>query len=1132
MKSYIKIYDKLKQINNMNKKPVYQGTNLHNHILLRPDTYIGSDQQIDINEYVINDNGIIVEKKICMVPGFIRIFVEILSNSIDNVWRSQEANVPTKMIQIDIDEESGLTEVCNDGLTIPIEKHEGKMYNPEFIFGTLLSSSNYDDNEERKTSGRNGYGAKLTNIFSTYFKVETYDPNTSLHYTQIWKNNMKDKEEPILLKKKQKHGFTKISWIPDFKRFGLSGYSNDIINLFKRYAYDCAMITKIPVYLNKNKIIMKDLVSYAKLYSSEEPNEIMLLKSNDSEVVILTNEKPKIISFVNGVMTSEGGVHVDAWVEALLRPIVQKFNNAKGKDKQVISIKDVKPYFSIFIVSTLSNPKFTNQSKTKLTSPSIQTEVEQKHINKMLKWSFMESIKNFLKNKEMSSLKKNDSKKGKFQIVEGLDPANKAGGKSSKDCTLILCEGLSAKTYAVLGIQVGYDGKKGRDWFGIYPLKGKILNVRNASYSSISSHKEITGIKYALGLVHGVDYTDDINFSKLKYGKVMLLTDSDEDGYHIAGLIMNFFHTLFPSLLMREIPFIVMMRTPILKISTKNEQLSFYTKVDYHSFIDKHKQYATVKPKYYKGLGTSSDKEVKETFGKNVIYFYFDDLTNVAMDKVFHKDKSDERKQWLLTYNPNNIIANINKGVSYSEFLNMEMIKFSIDDCSRSIPNVIDGLKTSQRKILYSCFSKNLKHDGHSMKVLQLGGFTSGLTNYPHGETSLYGAIKGMAQDFVGSKNIPLLQKDGQFGTRLSGGKDASNERYIFTKLSNLTRYIFRKEDDGILTYLNDEGDTIEPEFYVPIIPMILVNGLTTGIGTGWSSNIPCYNPLDIIDLVEDWITNPRREYKETSNFIFSSLKDIEPWYRGFKGSIEKLSANKYITKGIYNSNNGVMKVTELPIHVWNDNFKDKLDILKEKKIIVDYKTDSTAYNPYFEIITMEENLESFLPLHSYLHISNMVFFNKDLCIKKYNNIHKIIFDFCEVRYDYYIKRKKHLLAIIEIKTKELNNKCKFLDHVINNKLVIYNRDEDELHNEMITLGFEKIKDSFNYLFSMHIQSFTKQKLLKLKGERDDAILEFENLNKTAESQLWLNDLKELKLQYKKWLKDITEEENSLKKDN
>jgi DNA topoisomerase-2 len=189
---------------------------------------------------------------------------------------------------------------------------------------------------------------------------------------------------------------------------------------------------------------------------------------------------------------------------------------------------------------------------------------------------------------------------------------------------------------------------------------------------------------------------------------------------------------------------------------------------------------------------------------------------------VFNKKRADDRKEWLKEYDRDLYLDTNKPSITYEEFIGEELIHFSKYDCDRSIPSLMDGLKTSLRKILFAAFKKNLTSE---IKVAQFTGYVSEHACYHHGEASLNGAIVGMAQNFVGSNNINLLIPSGQFGTRLKGGDDSASERYIFTLLNQITRAIFPKHDDAILEYLNDDGTPVEPRFYAPIIPMILVNG-------------------------------------------------------------------------------------------------------------------------------------------------------------------------------------------------------------------------------------------------------------------------------------------------------------------
>jgi DNA topoisomerase-2 len=813
------------------------------HILHRSDTYVGSTRLRELEDYISlsQENFRIIKKNINYCPAILRIFIEPLSNAIDNVARSQKTKTPCTTIKVKADLKTGETSVWNDGDFIPIEIDEDeKCYNHSLIFGQLLTSSNYDDEEDRyNISGRNGLGSKLVNVFSNYFAVKGLDPVNKKILSQEWTKNMTIANEPVITKTKLKKGYTEVSWIPDFKQFNMTEYSQDIINLYCRYVVDAAMLTGVNVYFNDVLIPVNTVKDYANLYTQVEEKDIIYVNTKDAQVVIMPSTGFQSISFVNGVYTSLGGTHVDAWAEATFRPIVKKLT----KTSVTYSIADIKKFFRIFVVVKVINPEFESQSKHKLESPVTAT-FKKSQTDAMLKWSVIEDIKRL---KEFGVLKKLERKKKNFVKIDGLDPANNEGGKLGHQCTLILVEGLAAKTYAVKGIEVGAFGKAGRDWWGIYALRGKVLNVRNAKTASIAKNAVISDIIQALGVKLDADYTDEKLFMTLRYGRILIITDADVDGIHISGLIQNMVHTLFPTLLERSESFITSMQTPIVRVFNpigKTNELVFYDEREYKKYADDFKQKYPGKPisnKYYKGLGTSSDQDIIDTFGQKMIEFQNDENTTFNMNKIFHTKQADARKKWLENYNCDDVClaweSDVKEKISLniSDFLNKEMIKFSINDCKRSIPGLMDGLKESHRKTLYACFKRNLNYTKKSLKVAQLSGYVAEHTAYHHGEQNLYETITRMANCYPGSNNIPLLYRDGQFGSRLSGGKDAANARYIFTKLDGMTRYLFNAEDDILLDRVVDDGDVVEPTFYVPILPTVLINGCTVGIGTGWS---------------------------------------------------------------------------------------------------------------------------------------------------------------------------------------------------------------------------------------------------------------------------------------------------------
>lgn len=1083
--------------NSQTQQQHYQKLDPISHIHHRPDMYVGSIKSTTGDEWIFRDEGMHFQKDTVSNPGLLRIFVEVLSNVIDNVWRSQQAGVPCEKIQIEVERDS--ITVTNDGQGIPFTCYKDTDIRiPELIFGHLLTSTNYDDKEQRLTSGRNGLGVKLTNVFSTSFAIELYNLETKEVYRQRWENNMRTCHPPKIRSKAPgslKSSYVSITFQPDFERFGMTEFPEDFLHLIYKYCVDCAMITRLPVVLNKKKIRIKCLSDYVKLFPILNPKECVVLEKSDAlEVVVCSSDRYQEMVFTNGVYNKYGGVHCDAIIQDVCRQLLQKIQS-KLKS-QSVSTKDLKQYFRIFVNAKVVNPEFSNQSKDRLLSPSIRYACDPKFIQYMMKWSFMDKVRETIEFKEMKTLKKVERKKVR---IEGYDPANLAGTKFSQECTLIICEGLSAKTYAVNGINVGWNGVKGRDRYGIYPLRGKSLNVRNASLQTIMNNKEVMDIANILNL----KYKQTNSLNDLNYGRIMILTDADVDGIHIASLLLNYFDVLYPNLF--DHSFFYMMLTPIAKVNSN----VFYNEHEYRAFLES-QQSRSLKVKYYKGLGTSSSQEVKDTFGKKVIRFLYDDKAKSTLNKVFHQKFAGERKAWLEAYDASKYQP-IQDECRVSDFINHELIKFSIDDCRRNIPNLFDGLKLSQRKILYSIFKKNLVHTSPSMKVAQLAGYVAEVSNYHHGEQCLFDTIIKMTHDFVGSNNVPLLYPDGQFGTRLYLGKDAANGRYIFTKMQPYTRILFSKDDEPLLHTLYDDNDPVEPEYYLPIVPMILVNGCHTGIGTGWSCSIPSYDPLDIMECIMEWIGARQKK-------VAYEMRELAPHFKGFQGRITRVDASKYMSHGIFQvlPKNRVV-VTEIPVTISTDKYKEFLETLVDERKIKNLKNYSTTESVHFEFTIANPSFvptEESLRMTSTIHLTNMVLFGKDHKLQKFHSIADIFECFCTERYDMYEKRKRHVLKTLERALKMLQNKSRFLKMILSKQIRVDEMHEDDVREHLQREhGFERIDkdDDFSYLLNMSIRSMTKTKLVELESSIVETTAQIEALRKTTTGQLWKADLKSFK---------------------
>ena len=1128
----------------MNLATKYQQKTDKQHILDNPDTYIGSVEKVCADLWVFDDiTGRILEKNIEYIPGLFKLFDEGIVNCRDHVVRMLQAIangqtncIPVSNIEITISEDGTIT-MMNDGNGIDVAEHpEHKIWIPEMIFGHLRTSTNYDKTEKKIVGGKNGFGFKLVLIWSTYGSVETVDHVRGLKYFQEFNNNLDIIGKPSITKCKNKP-YTKITFKPDYVRLGIPNLSADIIALLKKRTYDIAAVTdkNIKVKYNAQPVPIKNFEQYINMYIGDKAESVRVYEENGERweyaVALTTTNEFAQVSFVNGIHTAKGGKHV----EYILNQITRKLGEYIEKKKKVkVNPNSIKEQLILFLRCDIENPAFDSQTKDYMNTPSSKfgskCDVSDKFIEKVAKMGVMDAAVQLTEVKENKAVKKTDGTKTKsIRGIPKLTDANWAGTEKSRDCIIIFCEGDSAKAGIISGLS-----SEDRNTIGVYPMKGKILNVRGESTKKIMENKEITEIKKILGLETGKKY-ETINdvYKHLRYGKVLFMTDQDLDGSHIKGLGINLFQTEWPTL--SNIPgFIGFMNTPILKAHKGSTELNFYNDGEFNAWKETN-DIKGWKIKYYKGLGTSTGKEFREYFEKKkLVGFERTEKSDNAIDMVFNKKRADDRKDWLKLYDRDAYLDTSKERVSYEEFIDRELIHFSKYDCDRSIPNLMDGLKISLRKILYAAFKKNLTSE---IKVAQFSGYVSEHSGYHHGEASLNAAIVGLAQNFVGSNNINLFMPNGQFGTRLQGGKDSASERYIFTQLNKITRSIFPVSDDAILSYLNDDGLLVEPIYYAPIIPMVLVNG-SKGIGTGFSTDIMCYNPIQIIQYLKDKLLFIEEDDEEISEFT--------PYYEGFKGTVSKISDDKFLIKGVYEKlGTDKIKVTELPVGDWTEDFKELLEQLidpgadKEGKriqpLIKDYDDMSKDTNVDFTITfgkgVLEElesvkgdygcnGLEKVLKLYTTNTTTNMHLFDADDVLQKYDKVTDIIDAYYETRLKLYQVRKEHMISSLEKELVLLSNKARYIQENLDGTIDLRKKKKDEVVTMLKDKGYNIMEDDteYKYLVKMPMDSVTEEnvdKLLKDKAIKDS---ELETVKNTTIHKMWLKELdrlKEVYLEYK-----------------
>jgi DNA topoisomerase-2 len=464
--------------------------------------------------------------------------------------------------------------------------------------------------------------------------------------------------------------------------------------------------------------------------------------------------------------------------------------------------------------------------------------------------------------------------------------------------------------------------------------------------------------------------------------------------------------------------------------------------------------------------------------------------------------------------------------------------------------------------VLYSCFKRKLDKD---VKVVQLAGYVAEQTAYHHGEASLHATIVRMAQDFVGANNLPYLVPSGQFGTRFEGGKDFASPRYIFTRLSDYTRALFPEPDDVLLQYLEEDGLSVEPKFFIPVIPTLLINGCS-GIGTGWSSFIPSYHPLEVAEYVESII-------RGTPSPMGRSL---QPWVRGFDGSMKSYGKNFVSVGNVRKLTATTVEISELPIGKWTNEYKKKVlnKLIEQRGGVSRFTEDHTTTGVRFvvhcssKLVTTLEGkpgaMEKYFKLTTGISMNNMHAFNSKGIIEKYTRPEEIVEAHYPVRHSTYVDRRDALLRKHTAEELVNRNKSRFVMELINGNISLFNtgpqvqEQTEDVHVQLRNLGFATSveiasilrgsadidqyantknshfdsgigsegsrvgegvvddyvsvdTDAYKYLLDMPIQSLTEQRQGALRKSAEGSAEKLEEVRRSTPEDLWVRDLQHLK---------------------
>jgi len=1210
----------------------YGGLSDINHVYKRPDTYIGSTKSLRRNVFSMDTATMKLKEVSTTLPqGVERLLLEILSNAGDNTDASRRAGVDPGTIDITADQRT--ITIRNGGLHIPVKKvslveengntkvqeyredAEKWEWLPIFIFGYFRTSNNYDDEDKvkRMGAGKNGFGAKLTCIFSKRFSLIVEDPDTKTKLTSTWHDNMflnnRERKPDIDIVKDPsiKSGSVTVSWDLDFERFGMGCYQPEHLDIFCRFAVDFSFTCKIKTSFNGIEFDYREISKYATLIWSEEQlknhfieykweegadekivnaqqktqeKAIALAKKPENipeiEIMVIDSpDKPINISYVNGLVTAEGGVHVDSAEDPVFKKIIDIMNRgAKRGKKNSITVKNIRPHISFIVNARLCNPDYNSQSKSKLVSPSVSIEYKDKNLRKVTDWNIIKRL--YAEIDAMAYLKasKTDGIKRKHIDCENGEDANLAGTKDSMRCTLHLVEGLSAANYPQKRICLMEGGK---DIFGYLPMRGKVLNVTNAGPIQYAENTVICNIKKMLGLKEDTDYNIKENLAELRYGHILMCVDADDDGMHILACVLNFFREKFPGILQRNM--IGYLRTPMIKVLKKDKIMKrFFTVRDFDTWRVKN-DLKGLTVRYYKGLGTSNDKDIVDdlTTAPTVVCFY-DSKSVQHLNLAFHHDLADARKKWIEEWRDVTQVEDVvsmdvssfgklKKGQDISQFINRELVSYSVASLFRAIPSKYDLLKESQRKALWAAL-EFFKYDPSKGKTIKTGRFANkaaDMAQYHHGEKSLTDTIIKMAQDFIGSNNMGYFKKEGQFGTRADGGKNAADARYSEVHLSWWIPYVFKREYIDLVEKRVVDDEECDPLWLPAVIPMGLVNG-TNGIATAFSTTTPCYNPLDVVKWMKDrckGIENPN---------------PISPWYNTFEGKIKieretkngfvidgdedeelenenvpknrKVSASseegedeygedkaiiehakkakvrmktygKFDVTGIHKHGGPIIEITEVPVRTWLHDYRKWIQgmvhVKGSRRPVYDFKDNSTTDRPKF-VIHWNSNYAQ--PNHRSLHLvksfglSNITLIDHKGFPKKFDEIQTVLHQYYDNMLDHYKLVRSKRIETEEDKFTDTSYKIKFISLVLNNEIVIMKVKEEEVKTKM-----EQHQIPFDYYDKSKSRDFSVESLEKHKKNLEECKARLETSKKLVAQDIWINDLeileKELKKRYK-----------------
>ncbi len=1154
------------------KADSYQQLTPTEQIRQKPTMWISDINPRQAEVYRFNGNKIVSGEIPDYIEGVERLFIEILSNAVDNCTYSIHYGRKPDDIHVRITNKEIV--ITNGGCHIPLTQLPDGKWIPDILFGELFSSSHYDQvktkyKQDMGSGGTYGVGATLVNVFSELFEVIVEDPIQHKRYIRSWCKNIPNADPDITFDKNITETKVSVRYILDFPFFSLEEYSINLMQLFAFHAITAGFTAKVPIHLTLDeapeeifdvRLIKKYAALFEELTDVEGQEQALEhytysnAKYSYQELLDKHVEIPKVemllfdlpnppvfqLTFVNGMITPQNGVHLDEACKALFGEIIEDPRWPEGK-QLASKLTAIKKHVSIILSVRVPDPKFKGQCKSCLNSPKPDfSNIPDTILKKVKVWETFTVLKSIVNAVTKKKLQETDGKKERrIYDMENLVDANDAGTAKSKDCSLFIVEGLSASSY-VKFLRDLLPG--GRDKHGIFKLNGKPINAMRAEDAQLVINKVYGDFKKALGLQEFTDYSSTEKFRKLRYGHVIIATDADTDGWHIMGLILCIFFTRFKSLLDRR--YVSFWRTPILRLIGKKERLSFYTKAQFLKWKEG-KNMNSWDPVYCKGLGTASKEHVHDDFrdGKNMIRFINDEDTPHSFILAFDETKSDARKEWMKSLPadfletstvPPSAVSEPQQSISH--FVHTALKMYSLENLQRSIPNVMDGLKDSMRKALAAGIQEfglagGLKSKLARLKIFELVGMTTKEYAYHHGDAILGKVISYMARQQLGTNNVPWFQQFSSMGTIDDNEKPQA--RYAFLSPAWWWSLVYNEKDMELLDYVYEEDKKVEPKFYLPVVAWSLCNDMG-GIATGYSTSLRGYN-IEEVAVAHLYLLEGK------------PIPYLKPWWRGFTGNVSVIpssEARKWmkdhnsddveldpdcpahgevcVVEGTYTIVGNKIIVTSLPIRTI-EYFKKVLKGLIDEGLVSEFRDHSDTYK---ELIRIEVDLASdpetgSLPkfdivkkfrLRRLLSLTNMVMLDINGLPRKFKNVNEILLYFHEIRLKYYELRRQSIVRDLDKIADKLVKKIKLIETILQGKIKYVNVKKQDIVDQLSTLLPGVPIELFHGLKLSQLSEDDVRELYDEK-EKNDADLKY--YREVSKEKLWSDDIREFLKQYR-----------------